>query len=164
MARRTVLAAGAIIVLLAAIFVWNMAGNAFDEQYEALEFRMAAVPARITEERIEPWPFAEWQAEIGAKPQLWTALVPVPPPPEVKPPPPPKPPNVCEMLKDITVSRRGTPTRVRIMTPQLPRGEYFGVGDVVNGCRIIRVEPGEVEFSFDWVEGRQTLTCTIARM
>ncbi len=83
---------------------------------------------------------------IAARKDLWGAIV-KPPPPA---PPPPKPPvNVKAMLTGVKATRVGVGGKVKIVTPEAPRGAFFSIGEVIRGATITAITPTEVEFTVD---------------
>jgi hypothetical protein len=60
---------------------------------------------------------------------------------------PPEPPNLAEKLKGVQPRETMVGQKVRIATPGNPRGEFYGVGDMINGTRIERIADGYVVFA-----------------
>lgn len=135
----------------------------FGYNREDLDQRLAAVPPETRAEERVVWPWADWEKSITSNRKTWDALVPEPPP--VIPPPPP--PKECEpienKLQGVVPTRRGMGEKVRIITPQSPKGDYYMAGDSINGCTIDQVTKKEVTFSYLCTERNQTLTVTLAR-
>lgn len=150
---------GVAVVLL----VLGAVQGAKQDDRAFLEQRLAAVPKHAAAEEIIDWPWAEWEQAITANEKLWTGLVPPPPPPVAVPPPPPQRPDMAAMLKDVYPTRRGVGNKVRIITPQNQRGDYYSVGDTINGCTIERVEKTEVVFTLVWPAKNEVLTYTLPR-
>lgn len=81
---------------------------------------------------------------ITSKPALWRRLI-------APPPPPRQPINVLDRLQGIQVTRQtmgsGETIKIRMVTPQAPRGAWFKKGDVINGAVIKEISSTSVVFS-----------------
>ena len=129
--RLLTIACAAAIALSAVLVAYRTAANPVQAQRAQLAADLAAVeggwepPARAAGRSPE-----ELQQIVLAQAALWRGLV-------EAPPPPPKPFDMDGAMKGITPTRRsmgsGENMAVRIETPAAPRGEYYGVGDVVGG-------------------------------
>ena len=61
---------------------------------------------------------------------------------------------MAEMLHAVEPSLRskigrGEAMKIRIATPGNPRGEFMGLGEVVNGCTIVAIQDDAVVFSIE---------------
>ena len=102
------------------------------------------------------------QEEILAKPALFRELIPPPPPPPPAPPAPPPKPNLAKMLEGViatkaTITKNGQPA-AKIRTAADPRGDFKGVGEVINGVTIKEITDEEVIFSLTANEKEYTHT------
>lgn len=152
-----------VLVVAGALLALGLVHDVKREDRALLEQRLAAVPKHAAAEETMDWPWAEWEQNITANAKLWSGLVPPPPPPAPPPPPPPQRPDMAAMLKDVYPTRRGVGNKVRIVTPQNPRGDYYSVGDAINGCTIERVEKTEVVFTLVWPAKNEVLTYSLPR-
>ena len=151
------------IACLGGALVFGAVRDPFAANREYLEQRLASVPPETREDRKVVWPWADWEKSIISRPDMWQALVPEPPPPPPPKPPEPERPKMDEMLKDVTPTRRGMGAKVRIITAQNPRGDYYQVGDNINGCVIDEVTKTEVVFSYYWAAKKEKLTLSKPR-
>lgn len=135
----------------------------FSEDRIALEQRLVAVPSETRAEERVIWPWAEWEKSITTNAKTWNALVPEPPPVVAPPPPPAECDPIENMLQGVVPTRRGMGDKVRIITPQNPRGDYYIVGDAINGCTIDAITKTEVTFSYFCTSRRETKTKTFTR-
>lgn len=163
MERYATIAALVLFAGACALIMFGFIHDPFAGARADLEKRMEAAPNATQSTQSVQWPWAEWEEAITSNKAEWDALVPPPPPPKAAPPPPPKKPDMADMLKDIRVTRRGAGDKVRIITQQNQRGEYYQVGDSLNGCEIANVTKDEVEFTYFWAQGNETLRYTIPR-
>ncbi|HOC74199.1 MAG TPA: hypothetical protein PKL54_15400, partial [Candidatus Hydrogenedentes bacterium] len=53
--------------------------------------------------------------------------------------------------------------KVKLVTPQSPRGVFVGVGDDVNGLKVKSIEKTGIVLSFLWKEKQEELTVTLPR-
>jgi len=163
MERIITIAGLAVLAVLGALLAAGAIGDPRGEDRELLEQRLAVVPRQVSAEPRPEWPWAEWEQAITRNSNLWSGLVPPPPPPPPKPPPEPERPNMAALLKDIYPTRRGVGDKVRIITPQNQKGDYYSVGDSINGCTIERVDKTAVVFTLVWAAKNEVLTYTLPR-
>lgn len=104
-----------------------------------------------------------WQQSIAGKPSAWMSITKEPPPPEPPKPEAPTPPNLKEMLGEIIVSKAQIGDKIRVMTPQAPRGEWLIVGATINGCTLAKFDRESATFTHEWKEGGKTLSITLPR-
>jgi hypothetical protein len=98
--------------------------------------------------------YETFQSLISDERDQWQELIPPPVKEAVRP-------DLGVMLQGVQPTRTQVGTKIRVITPNAPRGEMFGVGDSVHGVKIKGITPGAVEFSLSW-QGVE-LTHSIAR-
>lgn len=149
----------AILVLIAMSIVSDPLGAKRAQLAQDLQ----NVPAVMEFPEATPLPFSEWEGVISDKIGVWDALVPPPPPPKPPPPPPPTPPDIRKMLEGVKASKHQVGSKVKIITPESPRGTFYEAGDTVKGCTLKSFDRNAVTFSFFWREGNKELSHVIAR-
>jgi len=102
-----------------------------------------------------------WGKTILAQEFLWESLIPPPPPPPPKPPPKPKPPDIAKALEGVEASRAQIGNKVKIITPDNPRGEWMALGETIKGATLEAITRTEVKFTMKWEGGK--VAHTIAR-
>jgi type II secretory pathway component PulC len=152
--ERIIFIAGCALLILivgavALFFVFN--------PMERHRVALAAELGKIQPEDV-PFPkpsrdYEKWVQQIAGKPNLWKELVEAPPPPEPVKPPDPK---LEEMLKGVTIGRQQIGSKVKIMKPDDQRGQFYTVGDTINGCTIKEISKTDVTFSLTF-EGKELL-------
>ncbi|HEO71649.1 MAG TPA: hypothetical protein ENN80_10330 [Candidatus Hydrogenedentes bacterium] len=152
-----------ILVLLAigalgALIVLNAIQQPIKKEQAWLDEELARIrPTQVLFPKPD-WDFHAWHQAIAGKAALWKEIVPPPPP---KPKPPPKPPNIEEKLVGVEATRQQVGDKARIRTPDNPRGDFYGVGDTINGLRIKEVTKYQVVFCLEWMG--QELTTSLER-
>ena len=132
------------------------------ENREELRVALAAVPehAAIDDSNSDP---QAWAQSIQAAPALWQELV---APAPVAPTPAPKveEPDVLAKLKNVRVGKAqiGT-TKLKIFTPENPRGTWLELGESVNGCKLTAFDRETAFFSFYWEAGKRNLDVALVR-
>ncbi len=104
-----------------------------------------------------------WLRMIDEKKAVWDALIPPPPPPPPPPPKAPEPPDIAKMLKGVSVGRSQVGKRVKVTTPKDKKGSWVSEGDLVEGCRLEKIDKDAVLFTLYWAEGDKTLTYSVSR-
>ena len=133
--RQILLAAGAIAIAFA---VYKSVFNPYASREKAVAQELAAIDGdwSLGEVRESDPPPVQAQ-RVLARDDLWTGLV-EPPKPKAKPL------DIDSILKGIEPTSRtqgtGQDMRARIRTPLHPRGEYYGIGDAIEGTRGIKVK------------------------
>lgn len=157
----------AIVGLIVAMMLWNLAFSPMSAERAALEAELAQVPASAGVAEAMAHDFTQLHAQIAAKPALWQELVgpPAPPTPKpVVPPAPPSTPDVAAMLQDLGMAPGQIgKLRMKVITPSNPRGDWMKVGDTYNGCRLISFTREEAVFSYVWKERNKEIIVTLPR-
>ncbi len=157
-----IVGSGLIALVLGAI-VMNVVYDPMSARREYLRQALADIHATNDEEEGAQGNFEKWNSLITAKPGVWTGMGPPPPPPPPPAPPPPQAPNMGQMLTGIKATHQKVGEKIKIITAEIPKGAFYGVGDVVNGLTVKSFDKTSVTLSLDWKEGNQELTQTIPR-
>ena len=106
------------------------------------------------------------QNALAARPTLWRELIPAPEAPPEKPVEAvgPSAPDLAALLKDVSVGRGQIgDSKIRLHTPDAPKGEWVAVGTVINGCTLASFTPEKVVFTYKWKEGGKELSIALPR-
>ncbi len=154
----------ALTALLLLLTLYRGALNPMNQERDALKRALAEIPAQAPLDDHPGQDYARLMQRIDRAPHLWQALVAPPPAPAVAPPPKASAPDLDAMLADIRVSKAqiGT-TKIKIFTPESPRGEWIRLGTVINGCTLESFTGDEAIFSYYWKAGDETLRLAIPR-
>ncbi len=158
---RTFAIASAVFTLpFLVVLAYNGISDPLAPQRAWLAGELAQVDARG---EIRPTALSSaWQQSIAEKPTAWMAITKEPPPPKAKVPIL-IPPNLKEMLGEIIVSKAQIGDKIRVITPQAPRGEWLIVGATINGCTLAKFDRESATFTHEWKEGNKTLSITLPR-
>ena len=154
MERGLWISAWCAVVVLAAWFVLNSVNSPVEARRLALDRQLAGVqPENVAYDSTPRVNYDRLQDSIGGKQVIWRELVAAPPPP----PPPPKveeAPDMAKMLHGVLPSLRskigrGESLKIRIPNPGNLRGDFMGVGEIVNGCVIKEIRDDSVVFALE---------------
>ncbi len=143
-----------LAVVLAALFAINFAKSPVEARKLALDRQIGGIaPEDVQYDSTPKVNFERLEEAIGNKKAIWRELVEAPPPP----PPAPKKveaPDMPRMLHAVVPSLRsqigrGESLKIRISTPEKPRGVFMGLGEIVNGCVIKEIRDDAVVFALD---------------
>lgn len=155
---------GILIALsLIAYGVVTFLDNPMDKRWEVLESHLAKIqPVEEKWEIADNTDFSELRINISGNNRLWEQLILPPPPP---PPRPPSPPDLNKMLAGVKPTKQsfgaGDSLKLKIITKESPKGEFFSVGDAINKVKIIAIDKENITFGLDF-RGKQ-ITHSIAR-
>ncbi len=152
-----------LIALVIGAIVMNLVHDPMDSQRTYLKDALADIHATDDEEEGTQADFEKWNGMITGKQGVWAAMVPPPPPLPPPPPPPPAAPNIGQMLTGIKASRQKVGDKIKIITPENPKGAFYAIGDTVNGFTVQSYDKTSVTLAYEWKEGKQTLTHSIPR-
>ncbi len=162
--RRLLIAALGLAALIVAKVALNVVANPLDTIREDLATALDEVPSNaplLDDGRAD---FARWMQDIEAVPSLWQELVAPSEPPAPPPPPKPKAPSLAKMLATVSIGKGQIGmTKIKVFTPQSPRGRWLQVGAEINGCTLESFTREEAIFSYYWEEGGQVLEVAMAR-
>ena len=157
-----IIGAGLIAVVIGAI-VMDVVHDPMNARREYLKQALADIHTTNDEEEGAQADFEKWNSTITGKQGVWEAMVPPPPPPAPPAPPPPQAPNLGALVNGIKASRQKVGDKIKIITPENPKGAFFGVGDAVGPFTVQSFDKTSVTLAYDWKEGKQTLTQSIPR-
>jgi hypothetical protein len=155
----------ALSVLIAVRILLGIFANPMDHVRADLERELTQVPVG-TGGGGSHSDFAAIQNTLAARPNLWRELIPPPETPKEAQPvaPDPKAPDLAALLKDISVGRGQIgEDKIRLHTPDAPKGEWVAVGTAINGCTLHSFTPEEVIFTYKWKEGGKELSIALPR-
>lgn len=156
-------AIGILILFVLSQIVMNFLFDPTEVRRQNLSRDLQSVPPSSRLSDSSNVDIDEWGQKIIDKKDLWKPLVPPPPPPPPPPPAPPKRPDVAQMLQGVKASRQQIGQKIKIFTPEEPRGVLVGVGDTVKGCKVQSFDRSTVTFVYFWQEGKEEIPYTINR-
>lgn len=153
-----------ITVMLLLLTLYRTVVNPMDQERLALTEALDAIPAQAPLDDHRGQDYAQVMQRIDRVPHLWQELVAPPPAPAPTAPPRPNAPDLDAMLSDINVGKAqiGT-TKIKIFSPESPRGEWVSLGAVINGCTLESFTSDEAVFRYYWEAGDETLRLAIPR-
>ncbi|MFM1918395.1 MAG: hypothetical protein RLZZ303_29 [Candidatus Hydrogenedentota bacterium] len=159
--RNFTLAAIVVCLPFAGAMLYNGVSDPLKDERAWLRAEMAQ--ATVPGERAALKEDGNWQDGLARRPGAWTSITREPPPPPPPPPEKPQEPNVREMLKEVYVTRAQIGDKIRVISPNAPRGEWLVVGAAINGCVLTSFDKESATFSYEWKEGRKTINVKIPR-
>jgi len=157
---------GAIAVtgILLALFLYRGVFNPMSDARASLARSLKEVPEQAPLGDHSGQDYAQLMQRIDRAPHLWQELIAPPPAPAPAPPPKPNAPDMDAMLADINVGKAqiGT-TKIKVFTPESPRGDWVSLGTVINGCTLESFTSEEAIFRYYWEAGDETLRLAIPR-
>lgn len=162
--RHVDIAAVAIACLILARVALNMVVSPMDRVRNDIAASLAAIPEETAGSAGAIEDFERIAQDLEARPALWEQVVPPAPPPAPPPPPTPNAPDLAAMLQDISVGRAQIgSTKIKVFGPEFPHGEWFAIGDSINGCTLASFTRDEAVFSYFWEKGNRELTLALPR-
>ncbi len=161
--RLVYLAGGLAVAAIAAFAALNFVTDPLEDRRTELQRRLDDSMFQPRAEVGDGRAYVAWRGAVEARPALWQELVEPPPPP---PPPPPKPepcPDLQQMLQGVEATRQQIGSAVKLITPDNPRGEFFEVGDTVNGVTLEAVSRQRVTFTIPCPQQNKTVTYELPR-
>ncbi len=158
MERKYLIVLIAVLAVVAVAVGLKTAINPYATRQAELRAKLAAIQPEEVKHETAQASFDRWKQTITGKPSVWQELIAAPPPQPPKPPPPPK---VKDKLEGLRITRQGIGQKVRIMSPESPKGAFFAVGDTINGLTIKEITKKSVTFALEW-QGKE-LTETVPR-
>ena len=164
MERRTAIFIFGIAALVLAKVVLNIFVSPMDRIRDNVAASLAEIPANAPLSNGAGQDYALWARDIKAVPSLWQEIVAPPPPPPPKAPPKASAPNLAEMLADVSIGKGQIgKTKIRVVTPEAPRGRWLQIGDAVNGCTLESFTRKEAIFTYYWEDGGKILEVALLR-
>ena len=151
--------AGMFFILLG-IMVLNAVRNPMAASLDGVELAVGDRPENPGDGADSPSGFDK---KIAAKKSLWRELVAAPPPPAPAPPPPPKKPDIKKILEGVRVSKAQVGQKAKVFHPGKPQGEFLAPGEIVNGCKITKITPTMIRFTYYWEQGKEEILYHMAR-
>lgn len=160
--RRILVTFGLISAVAVAWIVLSFIRNPMDA-------RLAKLEAEINDIQVAPvfvvgpsqTNYPQVQRSIQGKNVLWRALI----SPHQQAKPQATGPNFAHLLKGVDVSgpemKVGDTLKLRVVTPQSPRGNWVQVGDKLGGTEIVQITPQSVIVSA--TKGNKTYKHTLQR-
>jgi len=146
----------AALVAIAAVFVMNHLDNPVDERQVALARDLQALQGAWEVPELNRGNSPEQHEKtITEKPEVWRPIA-------YRPPPPPQPFDIAAALRGVEGTRQALGERVLIRTPNNSRGDWYQVGDSINGIPIVQITREAITFSLNHSDGN-TYTHTIGR-
>ena len=138
---------GGVSLLSLGMILKNQLMNPMEFRKLELDREINFLAAKPMDEVLTPAVnYRQLKKELSSHPRLWRELVPPPPPKKVAP----KGPDFVKLLTGVRASKRqvkvGNTIKVRMTTPDKPRGVYKVIGDVINGVKIKEFTPTHVVF------------------
>lgn len=158
-----------IVFALAALILARIVLNTIMNPMDTLRADLAREVAQASTDRVpleDNNDYAALQNDIAARPTLWKELVEAPTAPLETPASPvqAKKPDLGAMLKGVKIDRGQIgENKVRVITPEAPKGQWVVVGTVINGCTLASFNAEGVTFTYHWKEGGQDLHLTLPR-
>lgn len=154
-----------VSTLLVARILFYVVANPINVERTALMREIEQIPGSGVA-GVSGLDYAAIQNTIMSRPALWSELVSAPPlPPE--PPlarPVPEAPDLTVLLKGVTVERGQIgDDKVRLVTPDAPKGAWFAKGTQINGCVLESFTEDVVKFTYEWKEGGKKLSLNLPR-
>jgi len=150
----------AVGTLILARVLMNLVSDPLGHVREDLAQSLAEVPANAPLHGGGGIDFARIQQDITAVPTLWRPVI----APAAPPPPTRATPDLAEMLAEVRVGREQIGTaKIKVFTPEAPRGAWIEIGDMVNGCTLASFTRDEAVFAHTWAAGGATLEITLPR-
>jgi len=152
-------------VLIGARILLGLVSNPMNGIRADLDRELTQVPVGVGTVRAHN-DFAAIQNTLAARAPLWKVLIPAPEAPKEEPvaAPGPKAPDLAALLKDVSVGRGQIGEgKIRLHTPEAPKGEWVAVGTVINGCTLDSFTQEKVIFTYKWKEGGKELSITLPR-
>jgi len=146
----------AALVAIAAMFAMNQLENPIDERQVALAQDLQALEGTWNAPALNSGtPPAQHEQTIIARPEVWSHII-------QRPPPRPQPFDIEGALRGVEGTRQALGERVLIRTPGNRRGDWYQVGDRINGVPIVEITRERITFSIVHTDG-QTYTHTVGR-
>lgn len=154
----------AIAAMLLLLTLYRAVVNPMERERLALAEALDEIPAQAPLDGNRSQDYAQVMQRIDRASHLWQELVAPPPAPAPAPPPKPNAPDMDAMLADINVGKAqiGT-TKIKIFSPESPRGAWVSLGTVINGCTLESFTSEEAIFRYYWEAGDETLRLAIPR-
>jgi hypothetical protein len=162
MDRTLLLLAALVSAPFIGLFVYNGMQDPVADQRSWIEDQLAGMVTGGAD-RSESQALPAWHESMLSRPTAWETITTPPPPPEPPKPQAPKQPDVRGMLQGLVPTKSQIGAKIKMITPQNERGEWFVLGDVFNGCELIAIEKTEVVFSYDWREGNKKIEVRLPR-
>jgi hypothetical protein len=164
MKRPTMIAVLGITALILLKVALNTLVNPMDRVRDDVAAALADIPANAPLDSDEGQDYARWEKDIRAVPTLWQEIIAPPPPAPPKPPPKPSAPDLAKMLANISIGKGQIgKTKIRVLTPDAPRGRWMKTGDVINGCTLESFTRKEAIFTYYWEDGGKILEVALLR-
>lgn len=145
-----------LALIVAAPFVGLLVYNGFQDpvadQRTWMEDQLSGIVTGGGDRSEEP-ALPAWHESMQSRPNAWQTITTPPPAPPPPKPKAPEPPDVKKMLEGLRPTKAQIGDKIKIITPQNERGEWFVIGDVFNGCVLTAIEKTEVVFTYEWREG-----------
>lgn len=150
------IACAASIAAIGAVAGMNLLDNPIEARRTALAQDIRALEGQWTAPQLNSGtPPARHEETIVSRPEMWRNIV--------EPPKPrPQPFDIEGALRGVQPTRQALGDRVLIRHPGSARGDWFRVGDTVNGVQITEITRDAVSFSYLHVDGK-TYTHSIGR-
>lgn len=153
--RNFALASLVVCLPFVGAMLYNGVSDPLKDERAWLRSELAQASAPV--ERAALKEVGNWQDGLARRPSAWTSITREPPPEK------PQEPNVREMLKEVYVTRAQIGDKIRVISPNAPRGEWLVVGAAINGCVLTSFDKESATFSYEWKEGRKTINVKIPR-
>lgn len=146
----------AALVAIAAMIGMNLVENPIQERQTVLAQDLHSLEETWQAPELNRGASPEQhEATITGKPEVWRHIV-------ERPAPKPKPFDIAGALRGVEGTRQTLGERVLIRTPNNARGDWYQVGDRINGVPIVEITREHITFSIDHTDGN-TYTHRIGR-
>ena len=150
------IACAASLVAIGVMFALNTMDNSVEARRDALAMDLRALEGAWEAPELNRGTSPErHEQSITGKPEIWRHIV-------ERPKPRPQPFDIGAALRGVEATRQTLGERVLIRTPSNARGEWFQVGDRINGVPIVEITRESVTFSVVHTDG-QTYTHSVSR-